>query len=54
MTGIDQITAEFDSSRVRSICSEIHKLIDCIRNKDELPEQSKLVDNQKGDTPDCT
>jgi hypothetical protein len=45
MTGIYHITAEFDSSRSESMCSEIHKLNDCIRKKEELPQQSKLVDH---------
>ena len=36
-TGIDQITAEFDYAGGGSMCSEIHKIINSVRNKEELP-----------------
>ena len=38
-TGIDQITAEFYSFRRGggSMCSEIYKIINSIRNKEKLP-----------------
>jgi hypothetical protein len=39
--GIDQIPAEFVKARSRVIRSEIHKLIICIWNKEELPEEWK-------------
>jgi len=37
--GIDQIPAEFIKTGVRTICPEIHKLINSVWNKDELPEE---------------
>jgi hypothetical protein len=37
--GIDQIPAKFIKSRGSNICSQIHKLINYIWNKEELPEQ---------------
>jgi hypothetical protein len=39
--GIDQIPAELIKAGGRTICSEIHKLINSIWNKEELPEQWK-------------
>jgi hypothetical protein len=39
--GIDQIPAELIKAGGRSIRSEIHKLINSIWNKEELPEQWK-------------
>jgi hypothetical protein len=45
MAGIKQITVDFDSIRCESMCFEIRKLINCIRNKEELSQQSKLVDH---------
>ena len=39
--GIDQIPAEFFQAAGRTIRYEIHKLINCFRNKDELPEKRK-------------
>jgi hypothetical protein len=36
--GIDQIPAEFLKARGSKICSETHKLINAIWNKEELPE----------------
>jgi hypothetical protein len=39
--GIDQIPAELIKVGVRTICSEIHKLINLIQNKEELPEEWK-------------
>jgi hypothetical protein len=35
--GIDQILAEFIQSGRNTLCSEIHKLINCIWNTEELP-----------------
>ena len=43
LPGIDQITAEFDYAGGGSMCSEIHKIMNYIMNKEELPQQSKLV-----------
>jgi hypothetical protein len=37
--GIDQIPAELIKAGGSKISSEIHKLINCIWNKEELPEQ---------------
>ena len=39
--GIDQIPAELMKAGGRTICCEIHKLINSIRNKWELPEEWK-------------
>jgi len=40
---IDQMTTELIKSEGRTICSDIHKLINSFGNKKELPEQ----DNKK-------
>jgi len=37
--GIDQIPAEMIKAGGRTICSEIHKLINSTWNKEELPEE---------------
>jgi hypothetical protein len=39
--GINQIPAEFIKAGGSKICSEIHKHINSIWNKEELPEQWK-------------
>jgi len=39
--GIDSITAELIKAGGRTFCYEIHKLINTIWNKEELPEQWK-------------
>ena len=39
--GTDQIPAELINARGRTICSEIHKLINYFWNKEELPEEWK-------------
>jgi CO dehydrogenase/acetyl-CoA synthase beta subunit len=39
--GIDQIPAELIKAGGRTICSEIHKLINLICHKKELPEEWK-------------
>jgi hypothetical protein len=39
--GIDQIPAEMIKAGGRTILSEIHKLINSIWNKEELPERWK-------------
>jgi hypothetical protein len=39
--GIDQILAEFIQTGGNTSCFEIHKLINCIWNKEELPAQQK-------------
>jgi hypothetical protein len=39
--GIDQIPAELIKAGGRKICSEIHKLITSIWNKEEFPEEWK-------------
>jgi hypothetical protein len=39
--GTDQILAKLTKAGVETLCSEIHKLIRCIWNKEELPQQWK-------------
>ena len=39
--GTDHIPAELIRTEVTTICSEIHKLLNSILNKDELPEEWK-------------
>ena len=55
--GTDQIPAELIKAGGRTICSEIHTLINSIWNKQELPEESKksiiVPIYQKGDKTDC-
>jgi hypothetical protein len=49
---VDQISAEMIRAGGSKICSEIHKLINSIWNKQELPEQWKesiIVPIYKGD-----
>jgi len=38
---IDQIPAELVKAGSRTICSEIHKFINYVRNKEVLPEEWK-------------
>jgi hypothetical protein len=56
--GIDQILAELIQAGENTLRSEIHKLINCIWNKEELPEQwreSIIVPiYKKGDKIDCS
>ena len=56
--GIDQIPAELIKAGGRTIRSEIHKLINSIWNKEELPEQWKesiiVPIYKKGDKTDCS
>jgi hypothetical protein len=56
--GIDQITAELIQAGWNTLRSEIHILINCIWNKEELPEQWKesiiVSIYKKGDKADCT
>jgi hypothetical protein len=51
--GIDQIPAELIQARSKTLCSHIHKLINSVWNKKELPEQWKesiiLRMHKKGD-----
>ena len=54
--GIDQISAEVIKAGGRTICSEIHKLINCIWNEEELPEEWKesiIPIYKKGDKMYC-
>jgi hypothetical protein len=39
--GIDKISAELIQAGGNTLCSEIHKLINSILNKEELPQQWK-------------
>jgi hypothetical protein len=56
--GTDQIPAELIQSGGNTLRSEIHKLINCIWNKEELPEQWKeciiVPIYKKGDRTDCS
>ena len=56
--GIDQITSEMIKAGGRTICSEIHKLINSILSKEELTEEWKesiIVPNyKKCDKTDCS
>jgi len=53
----DQIPAELIKAEGRTISSEIHKLINSIWNKEELPEKWKesiiVPTYKKGDKRDC-
>jgi hypothetical protein len=56
--GIDQSPAELIQAGGNTLHSEIHKLINCIWNKEELPEQWKesiiVPIYKKGDKTDCS
>jgi hypothetical protein len=56
--GIDQIAEDLIQAGGSTLCSEIHKLITCIWNKEELPEQWKeciiVPIYKKGDITDCS
>jgi hypothetical protein len=56
--GIDQIPAELIQAGGKTLRSEIHKMINCIWNKQELPEQWKesiiVPIYKKGDKTDCS
>jgi hypothetical protein len=56
--GIDQIPAELIQAGGNTLRSEIHKLINCIWNKEELPEQWNesitVLIYKKGDKTDCS
>jgi hypothetical protein len=56
--GTDQIPAEIITARGKTICSEMHYLINSIWNKDELPEEWKeaitVPISKKGDKTDCS
>jgi hypothetical protein len=55
--GNDQIPAELIKAGGETLCSEIHRLICCIWNKEELPEQWEesiiIPIHKKGDKTDC-
>jgi hypothetical protein len=55
--GTDQILAELIKTWGETLCSEIHKLICSIWNKEELPQQRKesiiVPIHKKGDKSDC-
>jgi hypothetical protein len=55
--GTDQIPAELIKAGGKTLYSEIHKLICCIWNKEELPQQWKesviVPIYKKGDNTDC-
>jgi hypothetical protein len=56
--GIDQIPADLIQAGGNTLCSEVHKLINCIWNKEELPEQWKesiiAPIYKTGDKVDCS
>jgi hypothetical protein len=56
--GTDQIPAGLIKAGSSKICCEIHKLINCIWNKEELPDQWKdsviVPVYKKGDKTDCS
>jgi len=57
--GIDQIPAELINAGGRTIFSEIHKPINSVWNKEELPEDWKEsiivpICKKKGDATDCS
>jgi hypothetical protein len=56
--GIDQIPADLIKAGSSKICSDIHKLINSVWNKEELREQWKesivLPVYKKGDKTDCS
>jgi hypothetical protein len=56
--GIDQIPAELIQAGGETLCSEIHKLIKLIWNKEELPHQWKesivVPIHKQGDKTDCS
>jgi hypothetical protein len=56
--GIDEAPAEFIKAGGRTICSQIHKLINPIWEKEELPEQWKesiiVSIYKKGDKTECS
>jgi len=56
--GIDQIPAELFKAEGRTVCSEIHKLVNSVWNKEELPEQWKelvtLPIYEKADETGCS
>jgi hypothetical protein len=56
--GVDQIPAELIQAGGETLCSEIHKLIKLIWNKEELPHQWKestvVPIHRKGDKTDCS
>jgi hypothetical protein len=55
--GSDQFTAELDKAGDEMLCSNIHKLISSVWNKEELPQQWKesIIKpiHKKGDKTDC-
>jgi hypothetical protein len=55
--GTDQIPAELIKAGDETLYTEIHRLICCIWNKEELPQQWKecitVSINKKGDKTDC-
>jgi hypothetical protein len=56
--GIDQSSAELNKAGGMTIHSEVHKLINSVWNKEELPEQWKeliiVPIYKKGDKTDCS
>ena len=58
LPSIDQIPAEVIKAGVKTICSEIHKLIISIWNKEALPEEWKasiiVPIYRKGNKTDCS
>jgi hypothetical protein len=53
-SGTDQIPAELIKGGGRTVCYGIGKLIITIWNKEELPEESIVLDYEKGKKTDCS
>jgi hypothetical protein len=55
--GTDQISAKFIKTGSETLCSEMHKLICSVWNKEKLPQQRKefiiIPIHKKGDQTDC-
>jgi hypothetical protein len=55
--GSDQIPTELIQAGGEILLSEIHKLVNCVWNKEELPDQWKesiiVPIHKKGDKTDC-
>jgi hypothetical protein len=56
--GVDQIPSELNQAGGETLCSEVHKLMKLIWNREELPHQWKesivVPIHRKGDRTDCS
>jgi hypothetical protein len=57
-SGTDQMPAELIKARQRKICSKMHKLINSVWNKEQLPKEWKesiiVLVYKMGDKTDCS